>query len=65
MTRTIEEPEIDRRSATSPYFGRFTCEICGDDFSVHRWLTVKECEFTDIATQETWPGLTVIACDRS
>ncbi|MFE4264559.1 hypothetical protein [Streptomyces sp. NPDC056883] len=64
-TRTIDEPEIDRRSAESPYFGRFTCEVCGDDFAVHRSLTVREMEFTDIETRASWPGLIVIACDRS
>jgi hypothetical protein len=64
-TRTIDEPEIDRRSAESPYFGRFTCDVCGDDFAVHRSLTVEESQFTDIETRTTWPGLIVVACDRS
>ncbi|MFJ5646398.1 hypothetical protein [Streptomyces sp. NPDC093223] len=64
-TRTIDEPEIDKRSAESPYFGRFTCDVCGDDFAVHRSLTVEERQFTDIETRQTWPGLVVIACDRS
>ncbi|MGW1819876.1 hypothetical protein ACWCQM_40750 [Streptomyces sp. NPDC002125] len=64
-TRTIEEPEIDKRSAESPHFGRFTCDVCGDDFAVHRSLTVEEREFTDIETRATWPGLVVVACDRS
>ncbi|MFD8387431.1 hypothetical protein ACFV2X_54695 [Streptomyces sp. NPDC059679] len=65
VIRTIEEPEIDRRSAESPYFGQCPCDVCGDDFAVHRSLTVEEREFTDITTRETWPGLIVIACDRS
>ncbi|GHI98105.1 hypothetical protein [Streptomyces olivaceus] len=64
-TRTIDEPEIDRRSAASPYFGCFVCDVCGDDFAVHRSLTVEEREFTDITTRETWPGMVVVACDRS
>ncbi|MFJ8388674.1 hypothetical protein ACIQ9Q_29935 [Streptomyces sp. NPDC094438] len=64
-TRTIDEPEIDKRSAESPYFGRFTCDVCGDDFAVHRSLTVEEREFTDIETRATWSGLIVVACDRS
>ncbi|MFE2530076.1 hypothetical protein ACFXEL_38285 [Streptomyces sp. NPDC059382] len=64
-TRTIEEPEIDRRSAKSPYFGSYICEVCGDDFALHRSLTVQEMEYTDIETRVSWPGLIVIACDRS
>ncbi|MDW8809956.1 hypothetical protein P1P68_35465 [Streptomyces scabiei] len=63
--RTIDEPEIDKTSAESPYFGRFTCDVCGDDFALHRSLTVEERTFTDIETGKTWPGLIVIACDRS
>ncbi|RPK32540.1 hypothetical protein EES39_38415 [Streptomyces sp. ADI92-24] len=65
VTRTIEEPEIDKRSIESPYFGRFTCDVCGDDFALHRSLKVEERQFTDIETRETWPGLIVTACDRS
>ncbi|GHH57756.1 hypothetical protein [Streptomyces candidus] len=65
VTRTIEEPEIDKRSAAGPYFGRFSCDVCGDDFALHRSLTVEEREFTSIETGYTWPGLLVIACDRS
>ncbi|MFF8387875.1 hypothetical protein ACF053_30120 [Streptomyces kanasensis] len=64
-SRTIEEPEIDKRSAESPYFGRFTCDVCGDDFALHRSLTVEERQFTNIETRQSWPGLVVIACDRS
>ncbi|MFE5847954.1 hypothetical protein ACFQ7N_40670, partial [Streptomyces niveus] len=63
QARTIEEPEIDRRSTNSPYFGRFTCDVCGDDFAVHRWLSVEERKFTDIETRQTWSGLVVLACD--
>ncbi|MFB6670548.1 hypothetical protein [Streptomyces parvus] len=64
-TRIIDEPEIDQRSARSSSFGTAQCDVCGDDFAVHRQLTVEEIEFTDIETRETWPGLRVVACDRS
>ncbi|MBD2829846.1 hypothetical protein ID875_20905 [Streptomyces globisporus] len=63
-TRTIDEPEIDKRSAENPYFGRFTCDVCGDDFAVHRSLTVEERELTHIETSETWNALIVVDCDR-
>ncbi|WP_103529237.1 hypothetical protein [Streptomyces sp. SM12] len=63
-TRTINEPEIDRRSAASPHFACASCDACGDDFAVHRSMTFEEREFTDIATRETWTGTVVVDCDR-